>query len=88
MKQSEVLPIAIVFHPNWWHKNNGIKFDRSFFFDPEARVENDRFMRQFLFERFSDLALGEQYAEPIYLTNKSMRSNPRIFLIRPSSKIY
>ncbi|HEX9971935.1 MAG TPA: uroporphyrinogen decarboxylase family protein [bacterium] len=63
MKQSEVLPVAIVFHPNWWHKNYGIKFDKSFFFDPEVRVENDRLMRQYLFERFSDLGLGEQYAK-------------------------
>lgn len=62
MKQGETLPVEVVFHPNWWYKSYGIKFDKNFFFDPETRVQSDRLMRQYLFERFPDLSLGEQDA--------------------------
>jgi len=64
MKQGETLPVEVVFHPNWWYKNYGIKFDKNFFFDPETRVQSDRMMHQYLFERFPDLGLGEQDARP------------------------
>lgn len=64
MDQGEILPVEIVFHPNWWHKNYGINFDWNFFFNPETRVQSDRLMRQYLFERFPDLDVGEKDAEP------------------------
>lgn len=62
--RNRILPVSVVFHPNWWHKNYGIKFGRDFFFDPETRVESDRLMRKYLYERFSDLELGEKHAPP------------------------
>ena len=59
-----ILPVEVVFHPNWWYRNYGIHFDKDFFFDPLTRVESDRLMRQALFERFSDLGLGEEETNP------------------------
>jgi len=58
------LPVEVVFHPHWWHENYGIRFDESFFFDPEVRVEQERRMRQALHDRFGDLGMGERNAQP------------------------
>ena len=52
----------VVFHPNWWYKNYGLTFDRSFFYDPTRRVNQERQMRALLYERFGDLGLGCQNA--------------------------
>jgi hypothetical protein len=56
------LPIDVVFHPNWWHKNYGLSFDRDFFYDPGRRVWQERRMREALYERFGDLGLGQKDA--------------------------
>lgn len=58
---SKPLPVDIVFHPDWWHKNLGISFDESFFYDPQRRVEDEQKMEQLLYERFGDLGLGEDH---------------------------
>lgn len=58
---STPLPVDIVFHPSWWHKNAGISFDESFFYSPLRRVEDERKMEQVLFDRFGDLGLGEDH---------------------------
>ena len=58
------LPVEIVFHPSWWNKHYGIKFDEQFFFDPCKRVENERAMRAALHTRFGGLGLGEANAAP------------------------
>lgn len=58
---SKPLPVDIVFHPSWWHKNAGISFDESFFYDPRRRVEDERKMEQVLYDRFGDLGLGEDH---------------------------
>ncbi len=58
------LPVDVVFHPNWWFRNYGIRFNKEFFFDPDVRVSSDRKMRQVLHERFPDLGLGEKEAQP------------------------
>jgi len=54
-----LLPVEVVFHPAWWHKNAGISFDENFFYDPRRRVEDERRMEKVLFDRFGDLGLGE-----------------------------
>jgi uroporphyrinogen-III decarboxylase len=46
------VPVAVVFNPNWWFRNHAISFDRSFYFHPQERVENDVKMRQVLYDRF------------------------------------
>ena len=58
---STPLPVDIVFHPSWWHKNAGITFDESFFYDPLRRVEDEQKMEQVLYERFGDLGLGKDH---------------------------
>ncbi len=54
------LPVDVVFHPNWWHKNYGLSFDRDFFYDPQRRVWQEQQMRRLLYERFGDLGLGQK----------------------------
>lgn len=49
---SRPVPCEIVFNPNWWFRNYGISFDESFYFDHDARIENDLRMRVALYERF------------------------------------
>lgn len=46
------MPVSVIFNPNWWFRNYGIRFDEEFYFDREARIENDRRMRRALYERF------------------------------------
>ena len=48
----------VVFHPKWWHKNAGIRFDSTFWDDPETRMAADRKMRRTLFEKFGEYGLG------------------------------
>ena len=57
------LPADIIFHPNWWHKNYGLTFDRDFFYDPTRRVNQEQQMRQLLYERFGDLGLGCRFTQ-------------------------
>ncbi len=58
--RSGPLPVDVVFHPSWWHRNAGITFDRDFFYHPLKRVEAEKQMENFLYERFGDLGLGEK----------------------------
>lgn len=55
------LPVEVVFHPSWWHKNAGLSFDEDFFYHPARRVEDERKMEGVLHERFGDLGLGEEW---------------------------
>ncbi len=56
------LPVDVVFHPNWWHKNYGLSFDWDFFYNPERRVRQAQQMRQLLYDRFGDIGLGQKDA--------------------------
>ena len=58
------LPVELVFNPNWWNKTAGISFDRSFYLDPQARIENDVLMRKVLHQRYGDLGMGEADPRP------------------------
>jgi uroporphyrinogen-III decarboxylase len=60
----QLLPVDVVFHPDWWHTHYGLDFREPFHFDPEVRVESERRMRQALYDRFGDLDLGEANAQP------------------------
>jgi hypothetical protein len=55
------VPAEVIFAPNWWFRNYGIRFDRSFYFDRETIVANDVAMRRALWERFG---LGEPDPRP------------------------
>ncbi|MCF6175476.1 MAG: hypothetical protein L3J71_06900 [Victivallaceae bacterium] len=54
------LPCEVVFHPSWWNKHHGIKFNESYFFDHSTRVKVEQQHRQILFEKFGSLGLGEK----------------------------
>jgi len=52
-----LLPVDVIFHPDWWHTHYGLDFGPAFHFNPEVRVESERCMRQALYDRFGDLGL-------------------------------
>ena len=54
------LPVTFVFHPEWWHRNYGLSFERDFFYDAATRVEVDLRMRQILQERFAQYGLEQK----------------------------
>ena len=58
----QLLPVELVFNPNWWYQTAGISFEESFYFDPQTRIANDVLMRRVLYERFGTMGIGE--AEP------------------------
>jgi len=58
------LPVEIVFHPNWWYNETGMKFDRDYFFDPDRRVEDEMRMKRVLWEHFGEFGYGEENPEP------------------------
>lgn len=58
------LPVEIVFHPNWWHRETGMTFDRGYFFDPDRRVADEMTMRRALWEKFGDFGYGEEHPKP------------------------
>jgi len=64
VNRRNLLPVDVVFHPDWWHVHYGLDFGPPFHFDPQERVESERLMRQALFDRFGDLGLGEADAQP------------------------
>ncbi|MCD6307778.1 MAG: hypothetical protein J7M24_02140 [Candidatus Latescibacteria bacterium] len=58
------LPVEIVYHPNWWYHETGMKFDRSYFFDPDRRVEDEIRMRRVMWEKFGQFGYGEEHPGP------------------------
>ena len=60
----ELLPIELVFNPNWWYHAADISFDKPFYFDADTRIKNDVTMRRVLYERFGDIGLGEADPQP------------------------
>lgn len=59
-----ILPLELVFNPNWWYQTAGIRFDRSFYLDSLTRIQNDLRMRRVLHERYGVLGLGEHDPQP------------------------
>ena len=60
----QFIPIELVFNPNWWYQTAGISFDKSFYFEPDARIANDVIMRRVLYERFGGMGMGEPDPQP------------------------
>ena len=60
----QLLPVELVFNPNWWYQTASISFDRSFYFDPDVRIRNDVTMRRVLYERFGFIGMGEPDPQP------------------------
>jgi hypothetical protein len=60
---NKILPVDIVLAPEWWNANEGITFDRDFFFHPLKRVEVEQKMEKVLYDRWGQFGLGEAHAE-------------------------
>jgi uroporphyrinogen-III decarboxylase len=60
----QLIPVELVFNPNWWYQTAAISFDESFYFDPQARIDNDVLMRRILHERFGEIGMGEAHPQP------------------------
>ncbi len=60
----QFIPVELVFNPNWWYQTAGVSFDESFYFDPQARIDNDISMRRVLYERYGELGMGEANPQP------------------------
>ncbi|MBN1415288.1 MAG: hypothetical protein JW973_09325 [Bacteroidales bacterium] len=59
----QILPVDIVLAPEWWNKNEGIAFDRDFFFHPLKRVEEEQHMEKVLYDRWGRFGLGKSKDE-------------------------
>ena len=64
LEPRQLLPVDVIFHPDWWHTHYGLDFREPFHFDARVRVESEQRMRQALYDRFGDLGLGESNAQP------------------------
>jgi hypothetical protein len=62
---SDPLPVDVVFHPSWWHRHAGIAFDEDFYYHPLKRVESERKMEDFLYERFGRFGLGSDHGRDL-----------------------
>lgn len=62
----------LVFHPSWWHTNEGIDFSMTFWNNPDVRIASDIKMRRALYQRFGLYGLGEQSPEPRPLLGSDM----------------
>ncbi len=56
-----MIPVEVVFNPNWWHLNYGICFDERFYLDRQTRIDCDVIMRDALYNRFG---FGESHPQP------------------------
>ena len=57
--KSKPLPVDIVLSPEWWYVNEGISFDRDFFFHPLKRTEVEQKMEKALYNRWGKFGLGK-----------------------------
>lgn len=54
-----ILPVDVVFAPEWWYHKNQMVFGKDFFYNPARRVEAERKMAQVLYERWGKFGEGE-----------------------------
>jgi hypothetical protein len=58
-----ILPVDIILLPEWWHKNEGITFDRDFFYHSLKRVEVEQQKEKVLYDRWGRYGLGQHHKE-------------------------
>jgi len=56
----QILPADIVLAPEWWHRHEGISFDKDYFYHPLKRVEVEQKMEKVLYDRWGKYGLGQQ----------------------------
>ena len=79
MTNKEHIPLGVGFYPDWWFKHYGISFDRTYYYNPETRVEARMEMDRRLFERFGDVGLGDPDPQPKPLITFGMVMLPAVF---------
>jgi len=47
-----MIPVNVIFSPDWWNRRFGISFEEPFYLDVETRISNDVLMRRGLHELF------------------------------------
>lgn len=73
------VPIDFAFHNSWWHHNCGVSFTPEYFFDPDARVAQNREMRRYLWQRYGTLGFGEKEPRPLPLVDFGAATVPAAF---------
>lgn len=73
------VPLGVGLYSDWWYINYGIPFDKTYYFDPETRVEAQRVMAKTLHERFGDIGLGDPDPKPKPLITFGMVMLPGVF---------
>ena len=56
-----MIPVEVIFNPNWWHRNYGVCFDERFYLDRQTRIDCDLLMRTALYNRYG---FGEKHPHP------------------------
>ena len=56
-----MIPVNVVFSPDWWNRRFRVSFEEPFYLDLETRIANDILMRRALFELFG---MGEPDPKP------------------------
>ena len=79
MAENDHIPLGVGFYPDWFHKHYGISFDRSYYFDPETRVEARIEIDKRLYDRFGEVGLGSPDPKPKPLITFGMAMLPAIF---------
>lgn len=79
MDSQKHIPLGVGFYPDWWYKHYGIAFERSYYFDPETRVEARLEMDRRLYERFGEVGLGDPDPKPKPLITFGMVMLPAVF---------
>jgi methanogenic corrinoid protein MtbC1/uroporphyrinogen-III decarboxylase len=79
MSNSDHIPLGVGFYPDWWANHYGLSFDRSYYFDPETRIEARMEMDRRLYERFEEVGLGDPKPQPKPLITFGMVMLPAVF---------
>jgi methanogenic corrinoid protein MtbC1/uroporphyrinogen-III decarboxylase len=79
MSHKDYIPLGVGFYPDWWANHYGLSFDRTYYFDPETRVEARMEMDRRLYERFGEVGLGDPNPQPKPLITFGMVMLPAVF---------
>ena len=59
--EQAMIPVNVIFSPDWWNRRFGVSFEEPFYLDVETRIANDVLMRRPLYELFG---IGEPDPQP------------------------
>jgi hypothetical protein len=59
--EQAMIPVNVIFSPDWWNRRFGVSFEEPFYLDVETRIANDVLMRRALHELFG---IGQPNPQP------------------------